>query len=229
MYRVRCLSVLVLTLVVGTACLAVAQDQAQERSRRGRGLSRGSLLGLLRLDQVQDELKLEEDQVAKVRKIGEELSAEMREQYAALREIDDRQQQREKMTELRDQFDNKAREQLRDVLAREQMMRLYQIRLQVRSVVDSLANRYVVGRLKITDEQKEKLAQINKEAETKMIELYGTMRAASEEQRSAAYRKFREIRDAANEKAIEMLNDEQAKAFEEMKGEKIELEMRRGR
>ena len=109
-------------------------------------------------------MKLNEEQTTKVQEIVEKLRTEMREQYTALREIEDRQKRREKMTELSDEFDGKVREQLRDVVQREQMMRLYQIRMQVRAVVDSLANRYVAGRLELTDEQKEKLAEIDKES-----------------------------------------------------------------
>lgn len=231
MYRVSRLSVLAITMMLVAAFAATAMAQAPEGSRRGsgRGMSRSSLLGLLRIEQVQKEMKLSEEQTAKVREVGEALGTEMREQYSALRDIEDREQQRAKMTELRDEFDAKAREKLRDVLEREQMMRLYQIRMQVRSVTDSLENRYVAGRLKLTDDQKAKLADVAKEARAKMSELYGKMRDASQEQRSELYQKFRSIRSEGDEKALGVLTDEQKQAFEEMKGEKIELEMRRGR
>ncbi len=109
------------------------------------------------------------------------------------------------------------------------MIRLYQIRLQVRAVVDSLASRYVAGKLKLTEEQKEKLAQIDKDVQAKRSELFSSMRDASREQRSAAYEKYRKMRSDADDKALGLLTDEQKKAFEEMKGEKIELEMGRGR
>jgi len=187
------------------------------------------LIGLLRIEQVQKELKLNEDQLAKVQEVAEALGTQMREQYGALREIEDREQQRAKMNELRDEFDSKAREQLRGVLQREQMMRLYQIRMQVRPLIDSLENRYVARRLNLTDEQKAKLAEVDKEAEAKMSELYGKMRDANEDQRSELYQQYRAIRSEGDEKALAVLTDEQKKAFEEMKGEKIELEMRRGR
>ena len=230
MTQVRSILVLAMAVVLGAACIAAAQAQAPEGSRRGRdrGSSRGSLLGLLRLEQVQGELKLSEEDVAKVKKIGEELSAEMGQQYSALREIEDRNEQRAKMTELRDEFDGKAREKLQDVLTREQMMRLYQIRMQVRSVVESLDNRYVARRLELTDEQKEKLAQVNKDMQAARSELFGGMREASQEQRGEMYQKLRKIGTDADEKALALLTDEQKQAFEEMKGEKIELEMRRG-
>ncbi len=231
MTRVRRVFVPLMALALAAALATAAVAQAPQGPRRGfrGGSSRGSLLGLLRLEPVQKELKLSEENLAKVTELQEKLRAEMREKFAALREMDDRQQQRAKITELSDEYDRKAREQLREVLSREQMMRLYQIRMQVRSVTDSLASRYVAGRLELTDEQKTKLAEIAKDAQAKRSELFGSMRDASEEQRREAFAKYRKMRTDADEKALGLLNAEQKEAFEKMKGEKIELPSRRGR
>ena len=55
------------------------------------------------------------------------------------------------------------------------------------------------------------------------------MSNATQEQRSAAFQKLRTIRTDADEKALGLLTAEQKKAFEEMKGKKIELQTpRRG-
>lgn len=231
MIRIRSLMVLAVTLVVGATMFAATATPAAEESQRGSGRGRArssSLLGLLMREQVQKEMKLNQEQTTKVQEIIEKLGAELREQYSALREIEDRQKQRERMNELRDEFDRKVREQLADVVKREQMIRLYQIRLQVRAVVDSLANRYVVGKLKLTEDQKKKLAEINSNVQAKRSELFSSMRDASREQRSEAYQKYRKMRSDADEQALGVLTDEQKKTFEEMKGEKIELEMGRG-
>ena len=110
------------------------------------------------------------------------------------------------------------------------MMRLYQIRVQVRAVVDSLASTYVAGKLKLTDEQKEKLAEITKDVAGETIR---TVRQHARCQRGAAERrrsqKLRKIRSDTDEKALGVLTAEQKEAFEKMKGEKIELPSRRGR
>lgn len=231
MNRVRSRLLLVTALAIGVACACVAQAQAAEQSRRGsgRGFRRGSLISLLRLEQVQKEMKLSEEQTAKVKEVLEKLGAEMREQYTALREIEDRQQRMEKTAALSDEFDSKLREQLRDIVPREQMMRLYQIRMQVRPVVDSLSNRHVAGRLELSDQQKEELAAIAKDSQAKQSELYAAMRGATDEQRSEVFQKLRQARSDADEKALAVLTAEQKKSFEEMKGEKIELQFRRGR
>ena len=216
--------VLVLTLVLGASFISAAIAQEESRRRSGRGFSRSSLIGLLGLEQVQKEMKLNEEQVATVKTIVESASAEMREQYGALREMEDWQKRMEKMAEIRDEFDGKVREQLRDVVPREQMMRLYQIRMQVRAVVDSLANTWVARRLELTDGQKEKVAQIDKEMQSARSELFASMRDASAEQRGEIFQKFRQIVSNADEKALTVLTAAQRDAFEEMKGEKIELQ-----
>jgi hypothetical protein len=131
------------------------------------------------------------------------------------------------MNELNSQLDRKAREQLRDVLQREQMRRLYQIRLQVRPVVESLGNERLANRLELTDEQKKKLADIDKEMQAKQTELFGAMRDADQQQRGQVFQKMRQLRTDTDEKALGVLTAEQKKSFEEMQGEKIELQMRR--
>lgn len=161
--------------------------------------------------------------------LREKIRGEMTEQYSAAREIEDREKRFAKYAALRDQYDQKAREGLREVLAKEQMMRLYQIRLQVRAAVDSLENRYVARRLELTDEQKEKLAKINKDAQAKRSGLFSGMRDAGDEQRREAFEKYRKLRTETAEQALGVLTAEQKKAFEDMKGKKIELPSRRGR
>jgi len=204
--RVR--TVIVLVLVGMLVASAQAQEAQRPRRRsRGGGRSRSSLLGLLRIEQVQKELKLKDEQIAKVKKIGEQFSAEMRKQYTELRKIEDQAKRRAKYTELAAQFDRKSREQLGKVLAREQMIRLYQIRLQTRAVLDSLVNsKFVVEKLKLTDEQKKKLAELAKTARAKRSELFGSMRDAS-----------------TDKEALAVLTEAQRKGFNDMKGKKIEL------
>ena len=103
MTRIRSLVVVVLVLVLGAAFVAQAHAQ------RSGGRSRGSLLGLLGIEQVQKELKLDDEAVAKVEKLREKIRGEMTEQYSAAREIEDRAKRFAKYAELRDQYNQKAR------------------------------------------------------------------------------------------------------------------------
>ena len=219
----RSLLVLSVVLVLGAMFVSVTQAQPPGGRRGGFGMgSRGSIVYLLGREEVQKELKLNEEQLARVNKLSEGA----REEFAALRDIEDRQERTAKMTELTEQLDKKAREQLRDVLEREQMMRLFQIRMQVNSAVDNLSIQFLARRLELTDEQKETLANISKEMEAKRSELRAAMR--DESQRSDAFQKFRELRDAADEQAVGVLTAEQKASYDEMKGEKFERPSRRG-
>ena len=234
MTRVQRLLMPVTALALAAVVTAVAIAQAPQGPRRGFGMgpSRDSLLGLLRIEQVRNELKLSDEDASKITELREKLRAEMREKFVALREIDDRAQRRTKMTELTDESNRKAREQLREVLSREQMMRLYQIRMQVRPLVDSLANRRLASRLQLTEEQQNKVAEIVKEMQAKQSALrssMGNFRDATQEQRTELFQKSRAIRSDADAKALELLTAEQKEALEKMKGEKIELPARRGR
>jgi len=226
--------VLAMAIMLPAVLLVPLQAQAAEEGarsgRRGPRMSRFStdLVGLARLDQVQEELKLNDEQKAKVKEISDKLRAEMREQYSGLREIEDDEKRRAKMAELRDQRDAKSREQLGEVLPREQLIRLYQIRLQVAGPVYGLNNGYVANRLKLTPEQKEKAAEIDKSSSEKAYELYRSLRGLSREEagkKMAEMReKFGKIRDQAAEQAMGLLTAEQSEAYENLKGEKFELQ-----
>lgn len=185
----------------------------------------GGLVGLVSIDQVQKELKLSEEQVTKVAEVTERLRGEMREQMASLRDIQDREQWPAKMREVMNESDQKARQQLREVLDGGQMRRLFQIRMQVRAVAESLTGEWLVNRLQITQEQKEKLEQITQETRTKQMELFGEMRNASDDQRDELRKKSSDLRNEADEKALAVLTAEQKSSFQEMQGEKFELEM----
>ena len=198
MSRVQSLLALAMVFVLGAAVAAAAEGQ--QRGPRMFGL-RGSFLGMIRVEEVQKELKLNEEQTAKVKEIAEKIREETRAQYAGLREMEDREKRRAKMAELAEQSDEKAHQQLREVLSREQMIRLYQIRLQLRGPVYGLNHEFVAERLKLTDEQKKKAADIQKTSQQKTSEILGSMRGLSAEARrekmaGPGLRDFRQIRKA---------------------------------
>jgi len=213
------------SLMVVGAVVVAAQGQAAQRQRGGGGRSRSSLLGLVSMEVVQKDLALTADQIAKVKKVTDTLNAEMRKEYTALREIEDRAKRTEKYTELRDKYDTKAREQLRPILG-DKLRRLYQIRLQVRSIIESLDSKFIAGRLKITDDQKKKLVAIDKDMQAKRTAVFNSMRDATQEARSAAYAKYRTMREETEKKALAVLTAAQKKALEELKGKKIEFPTR---
>jgi len=216
-----------MALLLVAALVAAAYAQPRGSGRRGRGMMRGSFLGLLSLEKVQKELKLSEDQIGKVKEISEKLRPEMREKFAGLREIEDRQERRAKMTELGKQFDEKAHGQIREVLSNEQMIRLYQVRLQVRGAVYGVNHPWIANRLKFTDEQKKKAAELEKATQEKISKAFSGLRDLPQEERRKKYAEVREkvgkIRSEADEQALGLLTAEQKAEFEKLKGEKFEL------
>jgi len=214
-------------VVLGFALLSLANAQAAEGRRGGGMMMRGSFLGLLGSEQVQQELKLSEEQKTKVQEVTQKLREEMKEQYAGLRDSQDREQARAKMTELSEQLDSKARTQLQDVLSREQMRRLYQIRTQVRGAVASLNNSRTAERLQLTEEQKKKVAELDKTVQDKLSAAFSGLRDASADQRGARMAELGKIRRDADEQALGLLTAEQKEAFQKMQGEKFELQLNR--
>lgn len=219
MTHVRSLLVLALTILLGTALVSTAEAQG----RRGGGGMRGSFIGLLGNEAVQKELKLDEDQIGKFKAIGEKIRTEMREQFGSLGDIEDRAKRRAKVTELLEQSDEKVRKQASEILPSEKMIRLYQIRLQVRGAVFAVNHRFVAGRLKLTDEQKTKAADLEAATQKKIYASYSGMRDLNDQQRREAYGKVRKIRTDANAQAVGLLTAEQKEAFEKLQGDKFEL------
>jgi flagellar motility protein MotE (MotC chaperone) len=141
-------SLLAVAASLALVTILVSVAQAQQRGRRMMG--RSSFIALLSREQVQKEMNLSEEQKTKVQAVTQKLMEEAREEFAALREIEDRSKMMAKMNELSDKLDTKLREQMRDLgLEREQLRRLFQIRLQVNAVADSLSNERLAGRLEL--------------------------------------------------------------------------------
>jgi Spy/CpxP family protein refolding chaperone len=236
MSRVRCLLVLAVALVWGATLLAAAHAQAPAAESPPPGFwfmaGPGNVLGLLNLEQVQKELKLNEEQIGKVREVGQKLWEEMREQFSGVWQITDWEKRRARMAELGEQIDQKARGQLRDVLSAEQIRRLFQIRIQVRGAVYALNTKWIASRLKLTEEQRKKVAEIDKTTQKKTADLFGGLQNLSDQERrekwGELFQKLRELQDKANEQAVKLLTAEQKEGFEKIRGEKFELQMRRG-
>ena len=229
MSRVRRWLVLAMVFVLGGALLAAAAQAPGGRAGFGFLGRGGSLVGLLNMEQVQKELNLNEEQVGKVREVGQKLFQEMREKFTGLREIEDREKRMAKYTQLRDQMDRKAFGQLRDVLSNEQRRRLFQIRTQVRGVVATLGRERTAKRLKLTDEQKKKVAEIDEATQQKQREAFKGYRDLSQEERSKRFAELRKIRQEADKQALPLLNADQREAFKKMQGKKFELQPPRPR
>jgi hypothetical protein len=153
---------------------------------------------------VRKEIKLTDEQAAKVRRIVNEAYAK----YP---------RQPDKATkEARDQV-NKA---IPDILSAEQVKRLQQIKLQVNGVVP-FTEPEVQQKLKLTDKQKEEMQGIADDLKKEIRKTILSSKGFKE--RVLSIRKVPQMRKEAVQKAVDKLSDEQKKTWNEMIGDTFEF------
>ncbi|HTU93370.1 MAG TPA: hypothetical protein VMF69_25035 [Gemmataceae bacterium] len=191
-----------LAAVVVAMAAGPALAQEQQRQRRGGGFGGfgGGMLSLLTQKPVQEELKLSEEQVKKVT----ELQAKERENRPDFQGLD-REEIQKKMAE-RTKVQNEA---IAKILDDKQFKRVKQISLQVQGP-RAVNNAEVAKALNITDEQKEKIREIQTKSFQEMRDLGG-----DEEGR----KKIPELMKQTNEKMMGVLTAEQKTKLKEMQGE----------
>jgi hypothetical protein len=231
---------LILIGICSTAMLVSivhGQDQGPPPERRGPPMGRGMFggrgpgmmgaLGLLRIEKVQKELDITDEQKAKFDETGEEIRSAMQDNFAALEGLSDEERQT-KMQELMKETQDKLDKKLGEILQPQQLERLLQIQIQVEGSM-ALANPKVETALNITDEQKEKLQSIRDDMRSKMRELIGDMRDFSPEERrdkmNSVQDKMQQLIKELGDKMLGVLTQEQNDQLEKMKGKKFDLDM----
>ncbi len=130
----------------------------------------GGVAGLLRSEQVQEEIKVTEEQKTKLRKFAEEQGAQMRERMGQMfggrdrenrEELSDaeRQAQREKMMKEFEERAKKAEESIRGMLEAKQFKRLKQIEMQQQGA-NALMRPDITQALGLTEEQQAKMKEV---------------------------------------------------------------------
>ncbi len=196
--------VMQITLAAAVAAMAVSPVLAQQRQRGFGGFGGMGTLLLLGQKSVQEELKLSDEQVKKVT----ELQEKQRESFQGLRDLS-QEGRRTKMQEIT----KTQNEALAKILKPEQLKRAKQIALQQQmrfGLGFVLNNEEVAKALKITDEQRDKIREIQRSAFEEMRDL-----GRDEEGR----KKREEIRNATNEKVNGVLTAEQKTKLKELQGE----------
>lgn len=192
-----------ITLAVAIVAMAVAPALAQERQRQrqpgGRGGFGGGTLFLLTQKSVQEELKLSDEQITKVK----ELQEKQRGSFQGLRDLS--QEERQKKMQESAQAQQKA---LAEVLKPGQLKRVKQISLQQQGA-RALMNPEVAKELKITDDQKEKIRDIQTKSREELRDL-GRDEGARE--------KRQELTKKTNEKVLGVLTADQKAKLKEMQG-----------
>jgi Spy/CpxP family protein refolding chaperone len=205
-----------LGIVVAMGQLAMAQrGEGGRRGGRGMGGFAMSTADLASMEQVQNELKLSEDQKAKVADITDKLREDRRGLFqpgggggASGRE------EIEKLNKA-------ASAKIAEVLDEAQQKRLIGVLAQVN--LDAALNEpSVVKELSITDDQRKKLADAGESNRE-------TMRAARDEMRDLSPEERREkmnsMRSDAEKKLLAVLTSDQQAQLEQLKGAKVEIDM----
>jgi Spy/CpxP family protein refolding chaperone len=164
-------------------------------------------------DDVQDALNLSEEQKDKI----EELIDELRDDFRKLLESGG---QREEIQALM----KSGSEKLTEILDEDQEKRITEVAIQVYGANAVTFHPTLAEHLNVTEEQRQKLADAQRENFGAMREAWRDMedQDLSGEERRA---KFQELRTEADKKLMEVLTPEQQKQLESMKGEKVDIDL----
>jgi len=222
------LPVLAVTMLAGN--VAFAQGRGGGRGGFGGGFGGGMFGGpgfLLGNPQVQKELKMNDDQIAKVTEIQQagrggagggagggrgnfqNMTDEERQKFFA---------------EMRERMEENNKKMLA-LLDEPQNARLKQIQLWTAGVAGLVRDEETSKALKLTDDQKEALKTIGEESMKKNQEIGAGFRGADEEQRTKLMAQMTENRKETEAECEAVLTDEQKAQFAKMKGPKFELDM----
>jgi len=201
-----------LAAAVGLAACLSASANAQ--GFRGGGMMGGGL-SLLSDKAVQKELKLTDEQIEK----ADKAVAEMREKLTASRQDLqglDRAEAQEKMQALGKEMAAHSKKVTDELLKPEQKTRFEQLSLQ-RQGFRALSDPDVQSKLKLTDEQKNKLKDLTTESGEKTRELFQS--AGQGGDRAEMMKKFQALQKETIDKGMALLTAEQTKAWKDMTGE----------
>ena len=217
-------------MVLGVAVLLAVPAQAQQRQqgqqgRGGQGYG-GGPAGLIENVGVQQELKLDNEQVEKakaaVAKVREKHSADR----AKLQDLS-QDERREKSTAINQAVSEETMKALAEVLKPEQIKRFKQIELQRRGA-EAFTGLEVQKALKLTGEQKEKIKTIAADGAQETRELFqsganpgqgGANRGGEEMQK-----KMTALNKASVEKVSAVLTGDQKQTWKEMVGQPFEVQ-----
>jgi Spy/CpxP family protein refolding chaperone len=193
---------------------------------------------LLELGQVQEELKLTEQQKVQLAELSKEYRARIRidRSGAESLRLRERLARWAEMRKTRAAAAEEYRKKVDEILLPEQRDRLRQIELQLQGpqvLADTeigLADTEIVVELGLTEEQRERLRAIRRESLEEMRSLWSSRfrirdRREEESQRSDAEieAEVERLRQEAIDQALGILTPEQRDKFDKMKGAKFEL------
>lgn len=222
MFRTSLLAGLALALIVSMTSSAEAQL---------RGLRFPPSLQnifMLRGGKVQEELGINDEQKALLTDLSLQLQQEALEIFTSLQDLNP-DEQKEAMPEIMEMISEKGAEtqaKVSEILDKSQIERLNELSLQARGA-GALEDKEVVAALKLTDEQKKKLADIREEGNVAIQKAFEDARSGGGN-RGEIRAKMEKMRKELGEKGMAVLSPEQRQQFEKMKGEKFDFPPGRG-
>lgn len=172
----------------------------------GRGIA-----GLLRSDQVRQELEVSDDQLADLEAMGEELRDQMRSMFEGMRDLTP-EERRERFQSMRDDMRDiqaQAEERVSEILLPHQVARLKEINLQQQVRRGGLSGALEGGlaeELGIGDDQREQLLTKAQELQRELQE------------------KIEQLRNDAREELMDLLTPEQRSKLESMMGSEFQMD-----
>ncbi len=210
-----------LAMVVSVAILSANQAQAQRPGGpggRGMGMMGGmGGMGVLMSPAGQKELSLSDEQVEKIRTLAETTRESMQEKMSSLQDLP-QEERREKMMAAMQEVAETNQAKVKEILKPEQLKRHHEINLQMMGA-NAFSQPHVAKKLKITDEQKEKIATI----ESDMREEMQGLRSQNQGDFQAMFQKRNEMREEAKTKVLAVLTDDQKATWKEMTGKPFEM------
>jgi Spy/CpxP family protein refolding chaperone len=195
------------------ALVATAALASSALAQRGGGFGRGGGGGanMLRVPEVQAELKLTDDQKTKLTAALDKLREQRQNSGQDFQSLS--QEERTKLMAQRRAEDDKA---LADVLNADQMKRYHQLQLQQQGLSAVLQDKAVADELKITDDQRTKIQTIVDDQRSAMRELFQGGGGGGD--RQAMMQKMQDLRKQTDEKIAAVLTDDQKSKWKEMTG-----------
>jgi Spy/CpxP family protein refolding chaperone len=197
-----------LALVAGAFLTALALAQF---GPRGGGGGAGMLLSN---SGVQKELKLTDDQTAKVKEFLEKTRAKMQEAFQG--------GDREKTQEVMKEIGQETEKFVKDTLKEDQVKRLKQIQRQIAGP-GAFSDEEVAKALKLTDEQKEDIKKINEDLGAARKEAFQGGGFNDPDKRAELQKKMANLNKDAMDKITKMLTPDQKKAWKEVTGEAFDF------
>jgi hypothetical protein len=205
------------SLALGVAVLVAGPAMAQRPGGFGGGMG----AGLLATNKsVQEELKMDKDQVDKASECLKKFSEDNKDDLAKLRNRDTSREDREAVMKKLNEAGQKL---AADVLKPDQLKRFKQIQLQQEGP-SAFANADTQKALNLTDKQKEELKTISEDYSKQARELRPTGGNFQEvaEKRMA-------LRKEKLDAALKVLSDDQKKTYKELTGAPFEIKFERRR